>query len=124
MKAIVAALAILVFSFSCKKEEHLKAPCTTPATVRDLSSQSGCGFVFELTDGTKIAPVAESHQAPGGGGCHGGQSHESTFTNFSMVEGKKVKIGYEITNATANSCGALSAKILCIQEDTTVVKDN
>jgi hypothetical protein len=125
MKTFLPLVAILIFSFSCKRHEELhKSNCGTSATVRDLSSQSGCGFVFELADGTKISPVAKSKQVHGSGGCHGGQSYENALINFSLVEGKKVKIGYAITNTTANSCDALSAEILCIEEDTTVVKDN
>ena len=45
---------------NCDEEELLHASCDEAvfATVRDLTGLDGCGFVFELADGTTIA-VAE-----------------------------------------------------------------
>jgi hypothetical protein len=126
MKLFLPLLAILVLSFSCKKEEHLKAPCTTFATVRDLSSKAGCGFVFELVDGTKIVATEEVHHNKhnknhNGGGCHNGPTNSPP--SFSLADGQKVKIGYEVLNSTPNACGAIAAEIKCLELDTTVKKD-
>jgi hypothetical protein len=123
MKTILLLVAILVFSFSCKKHEELHhSSCGTSATVRDLRSQDGCGFVFELADGSKIEPATIStstHTC----GSHNGSTTSNPLSSFSFQDGQKVKIGYEIVSTTTNACGAKAARITCAEADDSVKKD-
>ncbi len=124
MKSILPLAFILVLSFSCKKHEELHhAACGTSATVRDLRSQSGCGFVFELTDGTKLEPSTTTTSTTHTCGSHNSSATSNSLSNFSFQDGQKVKIGFEIINSTTNACGAKAAKITCVEIDNSVTKE-
>lgn len=101
MKVFVFLLSLLVGFSSCKKEADLKNPGCDPsivATVRDLTGLDGCGFVFELKDGTRLEPSGTPH-------------------NFIFTDGKKVRIVYEQKNDAMSICmvGKI-VKIICIEE--------
>ena len=116
MKTFLHSIAVLVVSFACSKHELHHSVCGTSATVRDFSGKSGCGFVFELADGSKLAPSTAA-------ATHGCGSHQDVLANFSLAEGKKVKIGFELINNSADACGAKAAKITCIEIDNTPTKE-
>jgi hypothetical protein len=123
MKTLLLLFAFIVLSVSCKKHEGLHhSACGTSATVRDIQSQNGCGFVFELTDGTKLepsAPTPTTHTC----GSHNSQTTSNPLSTFPFQDGQKVKIGYEIVNSTVNACGAKAAKITCVEIVNSISKD-
>ena len=48
-------------------EDLAEQTCSTPATVVDLSGLDGCGFVFQLEDGTRlVANFAATERHAGG----------------------------------------------------------
>jgi hypothetical protein len=106
-------LFILTFS-SCKKEEGIqKAGCTTQATVRDLTGLDGCGFVFELEDGTRLEPLrifyCGTPPVPK-------EMPKDPLLDFVFEAGKKVKIGYELTESASICMVGPMVKITCIEE--------
>lgn len=117
-------LCIIIFTLSaCKKEEVKKsnAACNTLATVRDLRGLDGCGFVFELADGKRLEPqilyYCGTPPLPK-------EATENPLTGFDFVEGKKVKIGYEILESQASICMVGDVvKITCLEEISVVAKD-
>jgi hypothetical protein len=117
-------LCIIIFTLSaCKKEEVKKsnAGCNTLATVRDLRGLDGCGFVFELADGKRLEPqilyYCGTPPLPK-------EATENPLTGFDFVEGKKVKIGYEILESQASICMVGDVvKITCLEEIQVASKD-
>ena len=119
MKNIVVAffslLGLLVISSGCEENEVAKEGCSVPAIIHDLRGLDGCGFVFELQDGTKLEPYFEpicgTPPLPGG-------YKENPLYNFELVDGKRVMISYKlIFTAQISICMAgQMAKITCISE--------
>lgn len=96
--------------------------CSTPATVRDLRGLDGCGYVFELGDGTQLEPALLFW-------CGTPPLSEEQLSdplhNFEWVDGKKVLINYEILDNMGSVCmvGPI-AKITCLSEvDSTAEED-
>jgi hypothetical protein len=120
----VLFLSVIVFSLAaCSKEEVKKsnAACSTLATVRDLRGLDGCGFVFELADGKRLEPqilyYCGTPPLPK-------EVTENPLTGFDFVEGKKVKIGYEILESQASICMVGDVvKITCLEEIQVASKD-
>ena len=87
--------------------------CSTRATVRDLTGFDGCGFVFELEDGTRLEPVRNMY-------C-GTEPFtppvDDPLYNFEFVDGKKVTIAYELVNAPSICMVGPSVKITCLTEE-------
>ncbi len=108
-------LTVMLLVSSCKKEEIIeKDACTTFATVKDLSGLDGCGFIFELEDGSKIIPIRLFFC---GTPPLTTEVIDDPLLNFVFEDGKKVKIGYqEIETGMVTTCmvGKL-AKITCIE---------
>jgi hypothetical protein len=111
---ILSAFLVLM---SCQKEDS--APeCSVPATVRDLRGLDGCGFVFELEDGTRLEPNIRFYYGWCGTGMDGIQeAPEDPLSNFEFVAGKKVKIEYEIYEDAMSICmvGPI-VNVTCITE--------
>jgi hypothetical protein len=106
-------LLTLTFS-SCKKEEGIqKAGCTTQATVRDLTGLDGCGFVFELENGTRLEPLRLFYC---GTPPLPKEMTIDPLLNFVFEAGKKVKIGYEATESASVCMVGPVVKITCIEE--------
>jgi hypothetical protein len=110
LSVIVLALIIL----SCSEEEF-SAPCGTPATVRDLTGMDGCGYAFELSDGTMVIPVWDI------GFCGTPplpkEVTEDPLYNFQFIDGKQVLIGFEDRPDHATSCmSGRPMKITCLEE--------
>jgi len=87
---------------SCEQEVMNAEPIgTIPATVRDLTGLDGCGWVFELQDGTKLEfvrmfwcgtpPVPE-------------EAKQDPLYNFEFVDGKQVRIAYEEMESYGSVC--------------------
>ena len=94
-------------------EEITQPVCSTPATVKDLTGLDGCGFVFELQDGTRLQPVRNlicgTPPLPK-------EITEDPLFNFQVVHGKKVLIDYEIVDGVNICMAGPMVKITCIQE--------
>lgn len=112
----LGAITLLVLAFSCAPEDELrKEGCVTEATVRDLRGLDGCGYVFELNDGTRLSAIWEwgwcgTPPLPEG-------ATEDPMYNFEYVDGKKVLIGFEGRSDWATACMAgRPVKITCLQE--------
>jgi hypothetical protein len=114
-------LTLAVLAFSCKEEDILRGDCGTPATVRDLTGLDGCGYVFELEDGTRLIAHWEwgwcgTPPLPEG-------ATEDPLYNFQYADGKKVLIGFEEKPDLATTCMAgRVVKITCLEEVDTLEK--
>jgi hypothetical protein len=106
-------LLTLTFS-SCKKDEEIqKAGCTTQATVRDLTGLDGCGFVFELEDGTRLEPLRLFYN---GTPLLPKEMPKDPLLDFVFEAGKKVKIGYELAESASVCMAGPVVKVTCIEE--------
>jgi hypothetical protein len=123
MKNIFFLSVIVFIAISCKKEEvtTTKAACTTVATVRDLRGLDGCGFVFELENGKRLEPLMLFYC---GTPPLPSEVTENPLNNFEFVDGKKVKIGYEILENQVSICMVGDVvKITCLQEGSIGTKE-
>lgn len=87
---------------------------TTPATIRDLTGLDGCGFVFELNDGTRLESVKIFS-------CGTPSSPDfvliDPLANFDIVDGKKVLIDYTVLENYVSACMVGPGVIInCIKE--------
>jgi hypothetical protein len=115
-RSIPILFALLVL-MSCQEEES-GPECSVPAVVRDLTGFDGCGFVFELEDGTRLEPVIRYYYGFCGTPPHGIQeAPEDPLSNFEFVDGKKVRIEYEVSDDAMSICmvGPI-VNITCITE--------
>jgi hypothetical protein len=106
--------ALIGTAFQCGTDPA-PVTCTVPVVVRDLSGLDGCGFVFELNDGTKLIPAWEF------GWCGTPplpkEVTEDPLYNFNFEDGKVVMIGYENRDNYATGCMAgKPVRITCIKE--------
>ena len=80
----------------------------------------GCGYVFELADGTRLEP-----QMLGWCGTPpiSKEITENPLYNFEFVDGKKVKIAYEEIPEAASICMVGKVvKITCLEEIASVAE--
>jgi hypothetical protein len=115
LKYVFVAMAIVFSLFACEDENVNTTTCGTPATVRDLTGLDGCGFVFELADGSRLEPqrlfFCGTPPLPK-------EVTEDPLYQFEFVDGKKVTIGYEACPDCASICMAgTMVKITCLSED-------
>jgi hypothetical protein len=83
------------------------------ATVRDLTGLDGCGFVFELADGTKLQPQMLGYC---GTPPLPKEVTENPLYNFQFIDGKQVRIGFEeVTDAMSICMVGKVVKITCIE---------
>lgn len=113
MKAI-AVLASAVLLFTGCAESNIEPTCATPATVRDLAGLDGCGWVFELEDGTRLEPFwpwwCGTPPLPK-------EVTDSPLYQYEYVDGKTVYITYELMTDMASTCMAGQvAQITCISD--------
>jgi hypothetical protein len=106
---------LMITALACENDQEQSGQCTIPATVRDLTGLDGCGFVFELENGSRLIPIWE------GGWCGTPPLPESVtqdpLYNFDYVEGKKVLIGFRFRDDVATTCMAgKTVKITCLKE--------
>jgi hypothetical protein len=110
------ALVIIVFAVSACDEDKLQVSCNegVAAIVRDLTGLDGCGFVFELEDGTRLEPYMIGYC---GTPPLPKEVTENPLYNFEWVDGKEVIIGFEEVEDAASICMAGPiVKITCLQE--------
>jgi hypothetical protein len=106
-------LMIACFLIACSEAIVNTANCSTEATVRNLTGLDGCGFVFELKNGVRLEPLRLAYC--GTPPLPIEVTNDPLF-NFQFVDGKKVKIQFEETNAASICMVGLVVKITCITE--------
>jgi len=118
MKAYIAPLLFMLSLFftHCKDEQPIVITCDNAvlATVKDLTGLDGCGFVFELADGSKLEPqmlfYCGTPPLPK-------EVTENPLYDFQWVDGKQVRIAYEEIPDAASICMAGKiVKITCLEE--------
>lgn len=114
MKNIITASFFAMLLFSQCSEEDVQKNCSTLATVKDLTGLDGCGYVFELEDGTRIEPVRTLLMC--GTPPLPKEITEDPLYNFNFVDGKQVMISFELTQAASICMAGLPAKITCLTE--------
>jgi hypothetical protein len=106
-------LLLMMVSAACSKEEIDRTTCSVEATVRDLTQLDGCGFVFELNDGTRLEPqrlfYCGTPPLPK-------EVTDDPLFNFQFVDGKKVKIAYQPVSALSICMVGSVVKITCLTE--------
>lgn len=117
----IAVLILMLGLYGCS--EDIPSPgkipdsCSTLATVRDLSGLDGCGFVFELSDGTRLEPAIVFY-------CGTPPLPKEVTLNplydFDLVDGKRVRISYTPAAAGSVCMAGTPVTITCISEVTTV----
>lgn len=95
-------------------DDAYNSSCSTYATVRDLTGLDGCGFVFELEDGSRIEPIRQvlfcgTPPLPK-------EITEDPLYGFEFVEGKVVKISYKETKRASICMVGSMVEIICITE--------
>ena len=118
MKTYLTTFCIVLslLFISCDEEQPVVITCDNAvlATVKDLTGLDGCGFVFELADGTKLEPqmlfFCGTPPLPK-------EVTENPLYNFQWVDGKQVRIAYEEIPDAASICmvGKI-VKITCLEE--------
>jgi hypothetical protein len=112
LRRILIASFFPLLAVSCCTEP-IENTCSTPATIKDLTGLDGCGFVFELEDGTRLEPyrvlICGTPPLPK-------EYTEDPLYNFQFADGKKVMIDYEILDNASTCMAGKVAKITCIHE--------
>jgi hypothetical protein len=120
MEKIALLLLFAVVFLQCSTDNELETTCSTPAVIRDLTGLDGCGFVFELTDGTRLEPqrmfFCGTPPLPK-------EVTEDPLYNFIFVDGKHVFISYEETEGASPCMVGKMVKITCISEARSTQKD-
>lgn len=100
MKYVVIILLLSIMSCDSETSE-IKCNaegCSVEAVVKDLTGLDGCGFVLELTDGTRIIPERRTYiQAP--------SREDDPLYYFDLQAGKSVRVSY-IESLAITSCMA------------------
>jgi len=117
MKPTISALVITLLLFTrCEEEQPLVITCDNAvlATVKDLTGLDGCGFVFELADGSRLEPQMIGYC---GTPPLPKEITENPLYDFEWVDGKQVRIAYEEIPDAASICmvGKI-VKITCLKE--------
>jgi len=118
MKNLVYSLLCLSASFvfwSCE-DDLMSVSCGDAllATVKDLTGLDGCGFVFELADGTRLQPQMIGYC---GTPPLPKEVTENPLYNFQWVDGEQVRIGFEeVPDAMSICMVGRVVKITCIEE--------
>jgi hypothetical protein len=117
MKRSLSLLFAIAAFAGCSSDEPGKnesGTCSTPAVVKDMTGLDGCGFVFQLQDGSVLEPfiVFECGTPP-----LPPDPPANPLTGFEFIDGKKVMIDYELVDDAGSICmvGKV-ARITCITE--------
>ena len=119
---VIAILITTFFLAGCHDEdETINKSCGVAAIVKDLRGLDGCGYVFELTDGTRLEPQRLLYC---GTPPLSKEMLEDPLLNFEFVDGKQVRIGYtEIKDAMSVCMVGKVVKITCLEEVITEEKN-
>jgi hypothetical protein len=113
MTRLLAPIFFLFVLLSCDEDNIDSAGCSTKATVRNLTGFDGCGYVFELEDGTRLEPVRVFYC---GTPPLPKETMEDPLINFEFVDGKEVFISYELSTSPSICMTGPTVKITCIRE--------
>jgi hypothetical protein len=117
MTRLFAILLTASLFVTCSEENEppiAETNCSIPVTVVDLTGLDGCGFAFELEDGTRLLPVITF--ACGTPPLPDNLSPDPIH-NFEFTVGKKVFIEYTVSENYAGACMAgQHVFITCISE--------
>lgn len=106
----------MTMMFSACDDNLMRVSCNVgvSATVRDLTGLDGCGFVFELEDGTRLEPNRIGYC---GTPPLPKEITEDPLFDFEFIDGKRVIIGFEEVDGAAGICmvGPI-VKITCLEE--------
>ena len=120
MLRTLSLLFVAIIFFGCA-DDSPEAACSIPATLRDLTGLDGCGFVFELEDGTRLEPVRSF------GFCGTPplpkEVTEDPLFNFQFVDGRRVFIEYEEVEMATICMVGKTVKITCIREAVATTSD-
>lgn len=110
---LILALTLGGCSENVPTPEDAPGPCSTLATVRDFSGLDGCGFIFELSDGTRLEPVMIGYC---GTPPLPKEVTDNPLYDFEWVNGKKVRISFEPTTNASICMAGIPVTITCITE--------
>lgn len=105
---------ILLLAFVFTQCDEDKSRCSIHATVKDLTELDGCGFVFELQDGSRLEPVIPFIEC--GTPPLPKEITDDPLYGFEFVNGKRVKISYEETGSPSICMVGPVVKITCIEK--------
>lgn len=105
MKKIFILLLLGISLAACDDKDS--SSCLTRATVKDLAGLDGCGFVFELEDGSKLEPLILMTLVA---------DPANPLYGFEFVDGKQVKIGYEELAGASSCMSGQLVEITCLEE--------
>lgn len=118
MKKTFWSFVLITIILSACDDNLMRVSCNdgVRATVRDLTGLDGCGFVFELEDGTRLEPNRIGYC---GTGPLPKEITEDPLYNFEWIDGKEVIIGFEEVEGVVGICmvGPI-VKITCLEEVT------
>lgn len=114
MKRLILITATFILSaWQCSDDAIKPNQCAIPATIRDLTGLDGCGWVFELEDGSRLEPVdifrCGTPPVPE-------DQPEDVLANFELVDGKRVMISYTEIDAVSACMVGKMVTITCISE--------
>lgn len=112
MKGIMVSLILLGLLQCSKNGSEIScegSSCSTMATVVDATGLDGCGFLFELADGSRLDPERRTYiKAP--------TVEEDPLYHFEMKAGQLVKIDWEESLALNACMAGPIVFITCITE--------
>jgi len=117
MKKTFWSVVLITIMFSACDDNLMRVSCNdgVRATVRDLTGLDGCGFVFELEDGTRLEPNRIGYC---GTGPLPKEITEDPLFDFEFIDGKQVIIGFEEVGGASICMVGRIVKITCLQEVT------
>lgn len=103
----IFVILLLTLNSCTQAEEAPAANCGTLATVKDLTGLDGCGFVFELDNGTRLEPYIPAPNNTTG--------EKSPLQNFTLIDGQRVSIAYTPRNDISSVCMARTiVEVTCL----------
>ena len=118
-RVCVFFLLALVFN-QCNNDDDQARVCSTPATVRDLTGLDGCGWVFELEDGTRLEPLRMLYC---GNPPLPKEVTEDPLYDFVFEDGKRVFITYTETPSPSICMVGPVVEITCIKEAASISEE-
>ena len=112
MKKFGFLILMVLVLLGCDDENDDQS-CLTHATVRDLTGLDGCGWVFELEDGTRLEPLRLLYC---GTPPLPKEVTEDPLYKFDFVDGKQVLINYETVESPGICMVGPVVKITCLTE--------
>lgn len=101
MRTLLLSFGIFVSAIGCQETEVTTCfplECGIPATVKYIGGSGHCEYGFELADGSILIPARRAYIiAP--------SKEADPIYYYQFVSGTKVRLGFELYQESANSCG-------------------